>query len=528
MKCGTRWALRPVLACLQFGLFAAPAAAADLQLAQALQIALEKNADIQVQAEQVSVAQAQRQQALGRFDLLLEAELSQSRNFTAQAPSQTSGRESRALEISYLLGAKQTFNNGMSLHSTLSAISNERTTPAGQTSPAQNNLKLNLTLNVPLLKGAGRDATGLELELSQLSLAASQQDLRFKTSQILLDTLSAYWDYLARVELEKLARATEARSRQLLESTQKLVEANERPRGDLVLLRADFVDKEAAHQVASQARVEARRALARVLGLELMQAEALALPADRFPEEASGIDAILPLATRLAELAQDTRADLRALQLQQERGQLQLKVAEKNRKPALDLQVGLSYGRASEGGSRYGFVTESGRGQSEPSVFATLNYQFPVANNQADGAWRERVASLTQAQIRYRQTSQTVHFGVLNAVQRLATSSLQLQAAKRSLALYELAVNQEIVKQKNGIATLIDVITVEGRFNSAQANVLQLQAEYAKALARLQHESGTILPANTPDLANQTERISLDIAALTGLQPVQKLLKLRH
>lgn len=109
------------------------------------------------------------------------------------------------------------------------------------------------------------------------------------------------------------------------------------------------------------------------------------------------------------------------------------------------------------------------------------------------------------------------------ALENLARTGTQFSSAQAALGLYQEAVAQEIVKQRNGIATLIDVINVETRYVSAQINVLQLQLAYAQAVARLRYESGTLLPPPAPDGLPE-QRLTLDPADLAGLGPLRNLL----
>ncbi|WP_426210450.1 TolC family protein [Massilia sp. TWP1-3-3] len=510
----------------------AGAAAAHYALVDVVRLALENNADVLVQGERVAAAQGQVQQAAGKFDLGVAAGMLQSRTVTPLAPLGANGlRQTSEHLVQYTVGANQLQRNGNTLETALTADSLRQDVSGGGLEPARNLLRLSMALNMPLLKGRGKDVATLEVATSGMRLQISRYERRFRVSQVMQATLGAYWDYVARSKLEMLAQATAQRSAQLLASTEKLVEANERPRGDLVLLRADYVDKAAAALRASQALVEARRNLARLMGIEGNAAAAMALEQEAFPPQADAIARLVSLAPALSTLVAQGRADILGMELEREQASLQRTVARKNLQPQLDLSVGVAYGKASEGGSRYGFPGEAGQTPNTPSVFARLQYQFPVQNNVAKGQYAERNAQLGEMEIRVRDAHIAASNGVLTAVQRLAASAAQLRAAKESLSLYEQAVNQEMTKQKNGIATLIDVITIEGRYNLAQVNAIELHADYAKALVNLQHETGTMLrPALGPGVvaaagAGPADEFAVNVRDLSGLAPVFDVLK---
>jgi outer membrane protein TolC len=180
------------------------------------------------------------------------------------------------------------------------------------------------------------------------------------------------------------------------------------------------------------------------------------------------------------------------------------------------LQLGLASAQASEAGGRYGFIRDGGRAQSQPSLFARLNFQFPPENNRAQGQLRERAGLASQLEARVRDLRHEVGSSVAQALLTLERTAAQMQMETSALTLYEQAVGQEIVKQKNGIATLIDVINVEARYQAARVNLLQLQLAYANALAGLRLASGTLLPAG----AGAPDRFSLDPAELAGFGPL--------
>ncbi len=493
--------------------------AQELRLAEALQLALQQNGEVQVQLLQLEGARAQQEIAQGPFDWQWSAQAQQKRSVSVPARATASGSgQTLNWNTSYQAGLSKLWTNGISLDSSLNANASQDVDAAGIAAPQKNNLSLSLSFNLPLLRGPGDAASGLQLQAAGLGVQAAQASARQQTAQVIQNVFAAYWDYLARSQQLQLAQSTVQRAQQLLESTQKLVAADEKPRADLLLLQADLSDKQNSLLSAELALQDSRRSLGRLLGQEAQASAQLGSPRDPFPQPDAVLERLLPQASRLNQKVLAQRADLQALQAQTEQARVLVQAADKERKPKLDLNLGMSLSRAAEGGSRYGFITAAGQNASEPSVFARLNYTFAVDDHAASGNWRASVASLTQTEVRWREARRQAETNLDAAWQRVATSARQLQAARRSLALYEQVVQQEIVKQRSGISTLIDVITVESRYNSAQASLIALQADYAKALATLLYEADCLLPATAPGVA-----VQLEPARLLELQPLQAL-----
>jgi outer membrane protein TolC len=234
-----------------------------------------------------------------------------------------------------------------------------------------------------------------------------------------------------------------------------------------------------------------------------------------------------PTDAQLATLRADAlvrRTDLLALEKQIAGAQRLLESARQGLRPKLDLQVGVTYNRAVNSGD-LPYSNSVGPNLGGPSVTAQLNYQFPVQNRTARGLLLERSAQLTELLISQHDLTNAVSTAVDTALQSVLSSANQLKVAQEALQLYAQAVDQEIIKQKNGISTIIDVINVETRFVNARINFLQAQLAHATAVARLRLETDTFLPfAADPD-AN-VDRFSLDMHQLGGLGPLEKQLSI--
>lgn len=494
----------------------AQALAGDFHLAEAVSMALSNNAEVQVQRAQVAVARGQSEQAAGAFDFLLSGGVDYARQITVAA---STGEQTQQFTTGYQVGGRQLLRNGVSIGMSLdaSAVQDNAVLPVEQLGSS---VKVGVTLNLPLLRGRGGVEVTAADEAARLGVLASRYALRGSVSQILYQTLLAYWDYSARVALHGLALNSEERSRELLTSNQKLVDASEKPRGDLVLLKADLADKVAARQTSALAAMDARTLLGRLLGLAPAAIGQLGEPADPLP-----IMAALPASpVQAASFSTDAlarRPDLAALGFQIAVAQRQLDASHHQLLPKLDVELGVSYAKVAPNGGHYNFLTSSGRVQSGPSVEAKLIYEFPVQNRVASGVYAERAALLTQLMTRQRDLANGVGSGVESALRTLLDTRARMDATEDALALYEQAVSQEIIKQKNGISTLIDVVNVEARFENARVTLVQTQLIYANAMAKLRFETGTLLPAPASPEA-LSDSFTLDVGDLAGFGPLAR------
>src|SRR5690606_19684430 len=93
----------------------------------------------------------------------------------------------------------------------------------------------------------------------------------------------AYWDYVGAVRVRDALGVTAERAQRLLDETETLVAADERPAADLIALRADVARRRAALLQADQAVFQARQALGLAMGGTAEAAAALGPPSDALP-----------------------------------------------------------------------------------------------------------------------------------------------------------------------------------------------------------------------------------------------------
>ncbi|MCS0583571.1 TolC family protein [Massilia pinisoli] len=493
--------------------------AADLRLIDAIEIALTKNPDIAVQRSQTTFLRGAEMQAKSQFDWEFAGSADLSRTIT---PLDTAGdgapvwTQTRQFASGYEVGVIRQLRNGMTFGSSLVAAATQDTSP-GAFPGQKNTVKLNVSLTLPLLRGSGTENVTGQESSSELNALASGYMVRDRVAQTVRDVAVAYWTYRSRIQLEKVAADAEEQSRTLLASTQKLVDNAEKPRADLVLLNADYADKVIDRKAATLNRTEAKNSLGRILGLDAVAIAQLTLAQDVLPLP-QVLRAISPAQVQaLGERALRRRSDVSAVELQTEAAIKLLAVAKNNLKPRMDLQLNAGYGKASEGGSHFGFISIPGRTQTGPSVSAVLNFQFPIENRSASGALLQSVATVEQLRTKRRDLQIAVVNNVEAAVAAVTSSAERIQIAKDGLTSYQKAIEHEVIKQRNGFSTLIDVINVESRYVNARINYLQLELEYAVALVNLNYAAGTLLPEVVPG-KSAMDRVTIDLDRLQDLQ----------
>lgn len=482
---------------LLLGLCAVSAAGADqlsptppdgLDLGEAIRLTLENDPNIALTEARLTGARGALLGAAGQFDPVLTSRVDQVASNTPL--SEDDSQERRRLESS--LGVTQQFRSGLSVTPSL-GISRVAAPGAGENAPNVGTLAF--TFRQPLLQGRGRPVVAAGEISAEREVAASALDVEQTTAERVLAVVFQYWTARARVlDLEILA-ASEASSRELLETTRRLVEADQTPAAELVQLEANLAAKESSRIGGERALFTARQDLGREIGLEPARIAALPFPADPFPEVRPAEVPPPAEAGRFIEAALRRRADLRAARERQSGAEILLRAADDALKPRLDLLFVPTWTGLVQGGEAGDYFSSLGR--NVPGAGASLGFSlsWPTRNRTARGARVETEAFRRQTELLIDLLSRTVGADVPSALDAVRSSALQVEKAAEAVRLFERAVVNEEKKLRAGTSTLIDLISQRDRLTSARQTEVAARLTLAQALARLRFETGTLLVA---------------------------------
>lgn len=350
------------------------------------------------------------------------------------------------------------------------------------------------SLTQPLLRGRGRRvATALE-EASNLNLESTDDTAEFANSFELFQTGSAYWQYVAAYKSLGVFRENEARVRRVLEVTQELVKADKKPAGDLSQIQADLANQERQTRVAEQSLYSAKLNLGRSVGISEAESRQLGIPLDEFPSiAASGYIKELNV-TSFLETAQKNRKDILASKKAQEAIELQLSLAENNKKPQLNLTGYVSYGGMNMGNGLDRALATFSRSEGRNLGYGiSLNFSFPLNNNLAKGRYLQNEVALKDQEIVNDNLQRNIDLNVSIALNNLDNSVLILEKALESLEFYQEVFNNEQVKFQNGLTTLLNLILFQERLTFSQLDYLRAHQQFANAIINLRYETGTLL-----------------------------------
>lgn len=357
---------------------------------------------------------------------------------------------------------------------------------------------VSFTVRQPLLRDRGRGAVAAAERAARQALQAAELDLRHTVSLRIQAAVSQYWRLRSAWESLDILRASEERSRELLETTRRLIDADRIPAAEILQLQADLAAKETARIRGEQELFAARQALGRELGLGYAEIQRLPPPADPFPSVAPEQTPSMSAADRFLSTALRLRADLAAARERLDASRIRTRAADNDLLPRLDLLLTPGYSGRVEGAGFGDFFRPLFDRVPGLSTAVTLSLSWPTFNREARGGLIQARAAeqIDAAAVDLVETDVVTR--VPTALDALARSVEELERAVQAVGLFEqVAVNEE-KKLRAGTSTIIDVITQQDRLTGARRSVVSARFGVAQALLDVRFETATLLAQGTP------------------------------
>ena len=485
-----------------------------LTLLEAVRSALTRHPQIRISQEQVEFSRGVVQQQMGAFDTTIGGSLTQSRVYTPLTPlALVTGDEfgivapitGEATNVTdFRASASKLFRNGISLTGT-SLV--DRDTDNFTDTEGNNISQFDIQLNVPLLRGRGRDVVDAQEMTAKIEVDASLFDLNQTVAQILWNTVSDYWRVVAAIREWQVASDSEARGRSFVSNTQALIDADEAPQNDRHAVQANLAGRTDMRLLAEQNLSAARQQLALDLGLSASEIPALGETTDDFPAAVSQ-PAIRTDPASVSTFISESlrrRADLLGVKRRSAEFSVQSKAAKNLLLPQLDLTVRTGYSGLRIGRSLGDYAIAPFQGVQGEDIIGGITFSFPPANHFARGQVIQTEASARQNLIRVGDTERSITAAVLTAVNDVAASRERLRSAGDSVEAFQRALQGERDKFSLGLNAIVDVLTIEDRLTQALTNQVNAQLSYALALVEFRFATGTIIDPNS-----QTHTIDRD------------------
>ena len=481
----------------------------NITIQDAAESVLAQHPLLHFQKAQVSLDEGLRLQMSGLFDTQFATSISQqwmtSPLSVYEAESVASGTFGGTVERSsqgaMTENVARLFRTGVSVAATLQV---QRMLDNISSVGGSNVSTVSLALNIPLLRNRGRKVVAAQESAAIGEVRAAANDLNQEASTLLETMAVDYWNLLASQKNLDIAAASEARARKYLEDVNTLVEADQIPKNDLHELEANLAQRSATRIIAEQSVVAAQEQVALDMGLDRSTINRFEPRAsDEFPSAISepALEAVAKEIDDFMALALSRRGDYLSAQ-QRLAEQRELSYAARNRlQPQLDLSLNAGYSGLQAGRKFLNVVDAVGTAAPGPNAGASLTFSFPPRNEIARGQLAQADALARQMELQSEQIQHEILTEVVTALNGLVHAFQAVEQTTRAVAAAQASLDGQREKYRVGMGSVVDLVTIEDRLNTALSAQVQSQVSFALALSLMRYATATFVEPSSQSLS---------------------------
>jgi outer membrane protein TolC len=484
----------------------------EVSLKQAMQLALEKNFDVQISSLDTESAYASYLGSTGVYDFFLQENFSYSTETQRQYSTfSASERDNQGLRSTF--GRK--FFTGAEASVNLNMARNASNSITASLNPQYVNT-LTLDISQPLLKNFGRLATEQQIVINKNNMKVSEANFETQVINTIVDVQARYWALVSAYESLKVARDNLELAQEQLEINRVKVRVGTLPEIDIIQAEQNVAASESA---LLDAEILVQRAEDSLKNAIVMDDWNLRLePTDKLVDPAGeGYDFMEAFETAL-----ENRPEVKRLNLSIENNDVSIKYAKNQLKPVLNLSATIDltgaggtfvpsfFAQEPPEGLPLGFIesfsdTFSGENRSW-SVGAIFRYTF--GNNGARAVLMANEVAKKQNELRKEQLRFNIAVEVRNAIREVEASAKQLEARRKTLEFAQQQYEAEKQKFDVGTSTNFEVLSYQNGLLLARLNVNTAQIRYNNALIVYDRAIGAVMEKHNIQVQTSAEGVT--------------------
>jgi outer membrane protein TolC len=461
-----------------------------LGIEEAVTTAIRENLGVVLSRQAVQSARLAAAASRGRFEPVLSGSYRHFDSLTPPATAQegTAGQSLEFASDSWNIGAAHDFATGTRIGLDFSN-SRSRSNRGTAVEPLLYRSGLDVSVSQSLLRGFSfdLDVPSADILRAELSSKQAAEDMRGQMLATVQTTENAYWDLIFSLKSYQVQRASLDLAQESLELTKKQITAGLLAPANLIEAESALAQRRLTLVQAEASIVEATDALRQAMGVPRGQWSKAILPTD-----APDFVATVMGEEEAMRLAAQHRPELRSGRLSMDRAGLDLRVAENNRLPLLD--VTFSYGLVGQE-AQYADTVDQLFSNDSRSWSVFLNMSWTPLGRQARAQIEQSKLAHQSAESRLARTQLQIYRDVRRAVRDLDTAARQLRAAAKFRDLAARSLDAEQRKFMAGTSSNFLVTQRQDGLRQAQQSELQALIRHKQAITTLQRTTGTLLDA---------------------------------
>lgn len=380
-----------------------------------------------------------------------------------------------------------------------------------------NESAINFQLTIPLLKGATQASAAATENAAILEYQASQNDLAYLISSIVLNAINAYWDYKVAEETLAINQTSEQRVQDWADRSEQIFitkdplrirEMELKYRAEIDAVQAYLANKHLTVISSVQLLEQAKIGLAVAIGTPYNDFDQVRVSGEKFPQ--FGALKRMPEQLNKDWVAQalENRADLRAIRLRQEANTVLVKKFNRDLLPQLDVSLNAGYQGLSEGSGAATFGDSVYRNVPGPNLSGQISFAYPLENNVQEGLLAKQQALSRQTRINLNQLERTISAQIDVDISLLTRRLAEKIMAEKAVAFYEPTIQELSERAMKAAPIMLNLLEYEDRLVSAKISRLQVESALAKLIAEIRFQTGTLFTADEGNYAIEVSRLN--------------------
>lgn len=312
-------------------------------------------------------------------------------------------------------------------------------------------------------------------EAAEYTLLASNLTYNRNIQDLILQVEQTYYQMLGYQALEAADQKLLAEARQNLEAAQLRRQSGLATIGDVYQAESSQAQSQINLQTVQNQLLDARGQLARVVGLPVNAALAIAPWPDQDPPGLAANEL-----QHLLDQARARRPDLVAAEAKVRAAQAETRIAQAQGRPTISLSANAARTTIGERGS---FPTYSYGLTVQIPIFTGFNTTYAV---------RQAQANTEQAAAQRDDLVQQAALDIWQSYNQQQTARDNIAASQELLRSARLAAEVARAQYRAGVGNILNVLTTQGAQANAEAQFIQNRLNWYTALAALAHAAGTI------------------------------------
>jgi len=461
--------------------------ALELTLPDAIRFALERNPDIQIEKLAVPIVEQGVAREQAAFDPVVESSLGTSKSRTQSASTLEGATmpERKSTEAGVSLKEKMAAGGtwGVSLTNGRQWSNNSYATLNPEYDAA-----LRLDISQPLLKSFGREANAAGIQKAENSVRIAELMYRRRIMEAVSETMNDYWELMFTIMDLQVRQVALKQAEQLLEENRARFQAGTVPQTDLLASEAGVAQRQAdiLRARASIGAVEDRLKL--LLNASAIRENGWDLPIS--PQTAPRIEEMRDDFTRCLEAARAFRPDYQSFLCELKNRSIELKYRRNQLWPSLDLDLS---GELAGLGGDLGEAHNNAASTDYYSAGGAVVLRVPLGSRAERSEFYRARLELAQTELRFERLKQTVVAELRDALRRLSTARLEMDAADALRKAEWKRLEAERRRLEAGKTTSSDVLSFQEALAVAQRRYIRSLIDYNQALVDLHRSRGTLL-----------------------------------